>query len=170
MIIPYTGLEIIYLCFMDLRGFKFKDEAQASLEYIVVLGLAFLALIVVMIIIHIMMSSGKIIVDINSAEIAVGILREGADNVYVLGHPAKTRRNIYIPEGVFLTDVRERMIRFRIDVGSVEGSYYTDVYAVTSGNVTGYLCPGACHEGNYVVVFDSIAPGGREDVKITLAE
>ena len=75
-----------------------------------------------------------------------------------------------MPEGVISVDIAQKMIMFRLEVASTISSSYTDVYAITKGNVTGDICYGQCREGNYLIVFDALDPvDDVGDVNITLA-
>ncbi len=146
------------------------NRAQVSLEYMIVLGISLVVLVSVLLVVNNMINAAGTTVSVSSAYAAMEGLREGADFIYVTGYPAKIRKSIFIPNNIVRADITGRMIKLRLEVASAIGSSYTDVYAITKGNVTGNICPGGCSEGNYLIVFDAIDPVyDRGDVNITLA-
>ncbi|OYT27474.1 MAG: hypothetical protein B6U97_01490 [Candidatus Altiarchaeales archaeon ex4484_96] len=151
-------------------GSGLKNKAQVSMEYMVVLGISLAVVVSVLLVVNNMINSSTTKVSISSAYTAMEGIREAADFIYVTGHPSKIQKSVFVPTGVAEAEIDDRVVRFRVEVASPIDSSYTDIYAVTKGEMTGVICLGPCHEGNYKLIFESIDPQlGLEDVNITRA-
>jgi len=144
-----------------------KEKAQVSLEYMIMLGISLVVLVAVLLVVNNMINTSTIQVSVSSASTAVEGIREAADFIYVTGHPSKIQKSIFIPNNVVKTTITGKTILFRLAIGSTKGSSYTDIYAITKGNLTGSICSDECHEGNYILVFESVDPRKGLDVNIT---
>ena len=114
-----------------------------------------------------MMATSSIQISVDTAYRAVQGIKDGADFIYVHGHPSKIQSNIRIPSNVENMSIHNKTIRMRLSIGDA----YTDVYAVAKGNlnssVESDICTTeACSEGNYVFVFSSMDPATGYDVSI----
>ena len=141
-------------------------KAQASLEYMVMLGISLVILGAIMFVVTSMMNSSVAQMGVNSAYRAVQCVREASDFIYVSGHPSKIKRTVYLPSNIENLTIQGKLVRIRV---SVEDSY-TDIYAVTRGNMSSSnLFVGNPTEGNYVILFESLPIATGYDVNITRA-
>lgn len=143
-----------------------KNKAQVSLEYMVILGITLAILVAVLLVVNNMLNSSTQQIGASSTYSAMESVREGADFIYVTGHPSKIQKSVYIPDGV-QTKIKERLILFQFSVSGAGQNSHTDIYAVSKGNLTGQICSGLCHEGDYKLVFESVGPVSGYDVNIT---
>jgi len=131
---------------LDLKG-------QASLEYMVMLGLSLAVFMVIMYISGNLLSSSSAQIGLNSASNAVHHLRESADFVYIQGHPSKTQVNVYIPPNIRnITLIQNKSVMASI----VIESHHTDIYGVSRAELVGDLSP-IEREGYYVVNVETVS-------------
>ncbi|HIE33787.1 MAG TPA: hypothetical protein EYP86_01445 [Candidatus Altiarchaeales archaeon] len=145
-----------------------KSKSQASLEYMTMIALSLVIFLGVLYVATTMMTTSSIQISVDTAYRAVQGIKEGADFIYVHGHPSKIQSNIRIPSNVENISIHDQVIRMRLSLGDA----YTDVYAVAKGNlnssVESNICTTeACSEGNYIFVFNSMDPATGYDVSIT---
>jgi len=126
-------------------------KAQASLEYMVMLGISLAVFAAILYVTNNLISTSSAQIGVDSAFRAVVKMREAADFIYVHGHPSKTQINVYIPPNVEKVSVdNNNSISVRIALGQ----YYTDIYEVTKGKVYGNLSS-LQREGYYVLNVES---------------
>lgn len=133
---------------------EFDSKGQSSLEYMVMLALALGVLTTVLIATTHLISGASSQIGVESADRAASEIKEAADFVYVHGHPSKLRIKVYVPPSVSEAGIEtenHQTAYFRLD----SPPEYTDVYAITRGNITGDLS-GINKEGYYVINIESI--------------
>ena len=115
---------------MKKRG---KSKAQISLEFLLVVGFAFLMTIPLIIIFY--QQSETLDTEITSSQIdkVASEIRDAADEVYYLGTPSKKTVTIYMPEGVQSITLTGNKIVFVVD--SPSGDY--ELVKWSSANLTG---------------------------------
>ncbi|MBD3260290.1 MAG: hypothetical protein GF334_01210 [Candidatus Altiarchaeales archaeon] len=128
--------------------FKFKiQKGQASLEYMVMLGLSLGVFAAILYFSSTLIASTSAQIGVDSAFRAVNHMQESSDFIYIHGYPSKTQINVYIPPSVEdVTIFNNNSINVRVGVGE----YYTDVHGVTRGLVQGDLSD-ISTEGNFVL-------------------
>lgn len=133
---------------------ELKSGGQSSLEYMVMLALALGVFTLVLIAAAHLISGATSQMSVESAQRAVSEIKEAADFVYVHGHPSKLRIRVYVPPNIGRSDIEDenhKTVYFRLDTPPE----YTDVYAVTRGNITGDISA-LEREGYYVLNVESI--------------
>jgi len=128
-----------------------KDKAQASLEYMVMLGLSLGIFAAILYVVSTLVSTSSIQIGVDAAVRASSKIREAADFIYVHGDPSKTEINVYIPPNVEQVEiVGNKTINVRV---SVRDSY-TDIYDIAKGTVIGNLSM-LNREGYYLISVES---------------
>ena len=120
----------------------------------VMLALALGVLTVVLIATTHLISGANTQIGVDSADKAVYEIVEAADFVYVHGHPSKLRIRVYVPPSIREMGIEggnNRTVYMRLD----SAPQYTDVYAVTRGNITGDLSD-ITQEGYYMLNIESL--------------
>ncbi len=127
-------------------------KGQASLEYMVMLALSLMIFSSILYVTNSLITTSSVQVGIDSAYRAVEKMKDATDFIYVHGHPSKTEVKVYIPPNIEDIEVLDtnNSIRARVSVGES----YTDIYAVTKGNVYGDLSQ-VVREGYYVFSIES---------------
>ena len=117
---------------MKKRG---NTQAQISIEFLIVVGIAFLMTIPLILIFY--QQSANLNTEITSSQVdkVASEIRDAADEVYYLGSPSKKTVSIYMPEGVQSVSVVNDKIIFFVD--SAEGDY--EVVKWTVANLTGSI-------------------------------
>ena len=133
---------------------KMENKAQASLEYMVMLGMSLMVFSAILYVTGLLITTSSIQVGVNSAYQAVEKLRSASDFVYVHGHPSKFEVNLYIPPSLENLTIRgqNNSVCARVSVGES----FTDIYGVTKGNVYGNF-PTVVREGYYVFRVESMS-------------
>lgn len=144
------------------------EKAQASLEYMVMLAISLGIFAAILYVSTFLISTSTTQVSLDTAFRAVQTIREASDFIYIHGHPSKIQTQIRIPTNVEEIKIANRSVKLSI----TSYNSYTDIYEVTKGNLTSdisLICPTprSCKSGNYVFVFESLAPGMGYDVNIT---
>ncbi|HDN82966.1 MAG TPA: hypothetical protein ENG50_01230 [Candidatus Altiarchaeales archaeon] len=149
-------------------------KAQASLEYMSMVALSLLVIASVLYVITTFITTSKTQVNILGADAAVNDMKKAANFIYISGHPSRIEKSIVIPRGVHSIIIQDHLILIRMEVASpaTGAASYTDVYAITKGNLTVYgdICRNnICNPGTYKFVFKSVDPnlGSGYDVNIT---
>ena len=119
---------------MKKRG---KSKAQVSMEFLMVIGFAFLLTIPLVIIFY--QQSKTINTDVTSTQVdkVASEIRDAADEVYYLGEPSKKTVKVYMPEGIKSITINGKKLVFLVD--GPGGDYEVVKWTVT--NVTGTLNP-----------------------------
>lgn len=136
-------------------------KGQASLEYMVMLGISLLIFAAIIGFSMNMVNNVKNQLGVDTAYKAVEEIKEASDFIYVHGHPSKIRRNVQIPSGVENITISGSLVKMSISTGES----YTDIYDVIKGNVTadgavGFMCRNEeCKGGTYVLDFESLESG-----------
>lgn len=132
-----------------------EKQGQASLEYMVMLGISLAIFAAILYITTMLISSSTSQMGVDSAVRAVEGIKEAADFIYIHGHPSKTRINVQVPSNIEDISIQNHVVKFSISAGRG----YTDIYDVTKGNLTSNItaiCPGGnCREGYYVLDVES---------------
>ena len=117
---------------MKKRG---KSKAQISLEFLLVVGFAFLMTIPLIIIFY--QQSKTLDTEITSSQIdkVASEIRDAADEVYYLGTPSKKTVTVYMPEGVQSIAVTGNKIIINVD--SANGDY--ELVKWSAANLTGTI-------------------------------
>lgn len=118
-------------------------KAQASLEYLIIVSMAFLILIPAILYANSMLISSKKELRNKLGESLVERLAENADWVYSLGPPSRIRIEVYVPELVEYINISDYKILLKFKDSQ------ESIFKVTKGNVTGYIPP---EEGYYRVI------------------
>lgn len=144
------------------------EKAQASLEYMVMLAISLGIFATILYVSTFLISTSTTQVSLDTAFRAVETIREASDFIYIHGHPSKIQTQIRIPTNVEELKIANKSVKLSI----TSYNSYTDIYEVTKGNLTSdisLICPNqkSCKSGNYVFVFESLAPGRGYDVNIT---
>lgn len=142
-----------------------KNTGQASLEYMVMLGVSLLIFAAIIAYSINMLGNVRSQLSVDSAYKAVEEIKEASDFIYVHGHPSKIRRNIRIPGNIENITVDGSLVKLRIS----STNSFTDIYDITKGNMTatdalGFICQVSggsivCREGNYILNFESMESG-----------
>jgi uncharacterized protein (UPF0333 family) len=133
---------------------KRGSRGQSSLEYMVMLAIALGVFAAILVATSQIISSSSSQIGVESGERAAAEIKEAADFVYVHGHPSKVRVRVYIPPSVREVGIEpenNRTVYVRLD----STPYYTDIYEVVRGNVTGNLSL-IRKEGYYTINVESI--------------
>ncbi|MEM2918405.1 MAG: hypothetical protein QXY62_02790 [Candidatus Altiarchaeota archaeon] len=143
-------------------------KAQASLEYMIMLAISLGVFAAILYVSTFLISTSTTQVGLDTAFRAVQTIREASDFIYIHGHPSKIQTQIRIPTNVEELKIANRSVKLSI----TSYNSYTDIYEVTKGNLTSdisLICPTtrSCKSGNYVFVFESLAPETGYDVNIT---
>ncbi len=108
-------------------------KAQVSLEYLIILSIAFLILIPAVLYANSMLLSSKKELRNKLGESLVERLAENADWVYSLGPPSRVKINVYVPELVEYINISDYKILLKFKDSS------EPIFKITKANVTGYL-------------------------------
>lgn len=128
-------------------------SGQASLEYMVMLAISMGIFIIILYVSGNLVSTSSSQIGLEAAYNAVQSVRESADFIYIHGHPSKTQINVYVPPNIEAIEiVNNNTLVFKIGVGE----YYTDIYGVTRGKITGDVTT-IQREGYYVLNVFSIS-------------
>lgn len=130
---------------MKKRG---KNKAQVSLEFLMVMGFAFLMIIPLTIIFY--QQSATIDQEITAGQVdkVASEIRDAADEVFYLGAPSKKTVTVYLSEGVQSISISGSRIVFT--VSSPGGDY--EVVKWSAGNVSGSI---QAHKGIHVVTVEA---------------
>ena len=119
----------------------------------VMLALSLGIFIVILYISSSLVSSSSAQIGLDSAYRAVEHIRESADFIYIHGHPSRTQINVYIPPNIEnISVINNNTVSARVGVGH----YYTDIYSVSRGSLTGNLST-IQREGYYLVNLVSVS-------------
>lgn len=117
---------------------KFKDEkrrrikkAQASIEFFMVVSVAFLIFSAVIYSINLSMIQSDKTLTLASSQRAVQQLKMFSDMAFYHGNPSEFTAYVHIPKGAVNFSAANKTIMIRIQTNP-----YTDVYAITKGNLT----------------------------------
>ncbi|MFH1721308.1 MAG: hypothetical protein ABH950_01745 [Candidatus Altiarchaeota archaeon] len=150
---------------------KKNNSGQASLEYMIMLALSLAVFSAILYVSSGLLNNSTTQIGVDAASRGVTQIKEAADFIYVHGHPSKTQVNVYVPPNIENVEIDNQTISFRVSVGMA----YTDVYAITKGNITAEVCPNdqSCmktNQGYYLLNVESLDdPGNPLDaVNITL--
>lgn len=144
---------------MKKRG-SFK--AQVSMEFLLVVGFAFLMTIPLIVIFY--QQSQSINTEVSASQIdkVASEVRDAADEVYYLGSPSKKTISIFMPEGVngvsFVNNTDGASINF--NVNSPDGDYEVVKWVASKnlsgniGNFEGIHCIAAFACANYISIID----------------
>ncbi len=141
------------------------DKAQAAVEYMVVLAISLGIFATILYFSTSLISTSHTKVGVDSAFRTVQAIKEAADYIYLSDHPSKTQKQVRVPQSVEEVEISEKVIRVRV----ASDPSYTDIYAVTRGNLTSYLpliCSPICKGGNYVLEFESLSPEFGYDLEV----
>jgi len=136
-----------------------KIKAQASIEYISIIALFFLAIIGVLIVAYSMQNNASIERDINEAQKSINKLSTAAEFVNTHSYPTKLVVDVVVPNTVDQLVVGNKTIGLRI----ATTSGYTDIYALTKPEVVWdyyKASPPLSAGGPYNIVVESL-PDGR---------
>jgi uncharacterized protein (UPF0333 family) len=97
---------------MKKRG---PSKAQISMEFLIVVGFAFLMTIPLVIIFFQQSQTINTEVTASQADKVASEIRDAADEVYYLGSPSKKTITIYVPEGVKSITLLDNKIIFLVD-------------------------------------------------------
>ncbi|MCD6403329.1 MAG: hypothetical protein J7K98_03290 [Candidatus Aenigmarchaeota archaeon] len=111
-------------------------KSQVSVEYVLILGVAFLILIPFILQGNISLEYLKDSMRVSFTKNSVESLGQAADMVFSQGPPAKIVQRVYIPKGIEEILIHDHEINFRVILSNGET---TDVYYITKGNVIGSL-------------------------------
>ncbi len=130
---------------MKKRG---KSKAQISMEFLLVIGFAFLMTIPLIVIFY--QQSESLTTDITASQIdkVASEIRDAADEVYYLGPPSKKTITVYFPEGIKQVNITNNTITFV--VSSSGGNFDLVKWAAT--NLTGTL---KTHKGIHQVTVEA---------------
>lgn len=146
---------------------KKGEKSQASLEYMVMLGISLGIFASILYVSTFLISTSTTQVGVDSGFRAVETIREAADFIYIHGYPSKIQREVRIPTSVEELVISGKIVRLRI----VSDPSYTDIYEVTKGTMTSdisLICSQSiCKGGSYVMVFESLPPGSNYDLNVT---
>ncbi len=117
---------------MKKRG---KSKAQVSMEFLVIIGLAFLMTIPLIIVFY--QQSETLNTDITTSQIdkVANKIRDASDEVYYLGSPSKKTVTVFMPEGVQSISISGNKIIFIID--SPSGDY--ELVKWSAANLSGSI-------------------------------
>lgn len=117
---------------MKKRG---KSKAQVSMEFLLVVGFAFLMTVPLIIIFY--QQSETLSTEISASQInkVAGEIRDAADEVYYLGSPSKKTVTVYMPEGVQSISIGGNKIVFTVE--SPSGDY--ELVKWSAANLTGSI-------------------------------
>lgn len=137
-----------------------KREGQAAIEYLVMTGVALLALLVLLSGVYTRLSNTETDLDVSSVHNAVNKLKEATDFVYSHGHPTRITLSVYFPGNIEpgFTYINGTTINFAVTIADS----YTDIWAATKGNVAWDLYGGSAiptQEGTYLLIVESTLPG-----------
>jgi uncharacterized protein (UPF0333 family) len=120
---------------MKKRG---KKKAQISLEFLIVVGFAFLMTIPMFIIFY--QQSESINNDVTASQVdkVASEIRDAVDEVFYLGTPSKKSLTVYIPDRVQDITITGNTITFTVD--SAGGDYQVVKWAAT--NISGAIGTG----------------------------
>ncbi|MBW2990350.1 hypothetical protein KY348_01455 [Candidatus Woesearchaeota archaeon] len=130
---------------MKKRG---NIKSQISIEFLIVVGIAFLMTIPLILIFY--QQSSTLNTDITSSQVekVASEIRDAADEVYYLGPPSKKTISIYMPEDVQSVSINNNKIIFLVD--SPIGDY--QVVKWTVANLSGTM---ASHTGIHHVTVEA---------------
>ncbi len=117
---------------MKKRG---NTRAQVSMEFLIVVGFAFLMTIPLFILFY--RQSETINTEVTASQIdkVASEIRDAVDEVYYLGSPSKKTITVYIPKGVQSITLNDNYITFLVDAPG--GDY--EIVKWTAGNVSGSI-------------------------------
>nr|MCK4930328.1 hypothetical protein [Nanoarchaeota archaeon] len=117
---------------MKKRG---KSKAQVSMEFLIIIGLAFLMTIPLIIVFY--QQSETLNTDITTSQIdkVANKIRDASDEVYYLGSPSKKTVTVFMPEGVQSISISGNKIIFIID--SPSGDY--ELVKWSAANLSGSI-------------------------------
>ncbi|MEM5790677.1 MAG: hypothetical protein QXP77_01350 [Candidatus Aenigmatarchaeota archaeon] len=118
-------------------------KTQASLEYLIIVSIAFLILIPAILYANSMLLSSKNELRNKLGESVVERLAENSDWVYSLGSPSRIKINIYVPEFVEYINISNHKISLKFKDSP------DPIFKITKANVTGYI---PSEEGYYNVL------------------
>ncbi|MFH1055406.1 MAG: hypothetical protein V1744_04860 [Candidatus Altiarchaeota archaeon] len=127
-------------------------KAQASLEYMIMLGLSLMVFSAVLYVTSVLITASSVQVGVDSAFRAIDRMKGAADFIYVHGHPSRTEINVYIPPNIENLTIRDTNNSICASVSV--GENYTDIYGVTKGKIYGDLSA-VTKEGYYVFRVES---------------
>lgn len=113
-----------------MQNMMHKEKAQASVEFFLVISIAFLVFSSVLYAINVSMINSDQAIMIASAQRAVQQLKLDSDMAFYHRSPSELTAYIYLPKGVSTFIASNKTITIR-----VETNPYTDIYAITKGNL-----------------------------------
>jgi uncharacterized protein (UPF0333 family) len=117
---------------MKKRG---QGKAQVSIEFLLIVGFAFLMTVPLIIIFYQQSENISKEVTASQADKVASEIRDAADEVYYIGTPSKKTITVFLPENVNGVRISGNTIVFDID--SADGDY--EIVKWTVANLTGSL-------------------------------
>ncbi|MFH1285309.1 MAG: hypothetical protein ABIH99_01880 [Candidatus Micrarchaeota archaeon] len=112
---------------------KNTKRGAASLEYLMLVALFFIILLPFS---YLVWQTVQGHVQSSQAQVAVHTIVSAVDSVYAQGPGAKTTADIYLPTGVENASIYTKEISLRVRLSN---GVSTEIFELTSGNVTGTL-------------------------------
>jgi len=127
-------------------------KGQAAIEYMIIIGIAMAILVPLFVILNSYTYDTKSDLKTRALEDSLDSIAESSSMVYFQGYPAKMSVNLYVPEGVIMTNVSENFLMVRVR----HGSGYTDIVSTTDAIVNGSLPTKA---GIYKITIKAVEDG-----------
>ncbi len=156
--LPLSYEGIIHIChlfklYFYLKKFKyFYMKGQAAVEYMIIIGIAMAILVPLFVILNSYTYETRSDLKIRALEDSMDSIAESSNMVYFQGYPAKMSVNLYVPEGVVMTNVSDNLFRVRVRYGNG----YTDIVSMTDAIVNGSLPTKA---GIYKITIKAVEDG-----------
>lgn len=132
-------------------------RGQYSLEYLIVIGIAFIITIPLIAVFYAHQTSLKEeVVSSQTSKIASQLVKE-ADSLYYIGYPSKKTLRLYFPSNIKYTEIKNNYIKFIIDKSSGD----SEIVEYSVANLTGAI---ETFEGTHVIVIETMPDSS---VKIT---
>lgn len=112
-----------------------KKRGQVSIEYMIVVGFAFIMIMPVIIIFLVQSNDIQDSINVNQANSVARKIAHYSDSIYYMGHPSKTTIKAYIPKGIESISIGNQEVVFRMQTSHGP----TDVVHITDVNITGTL-------------------------------
>lgn len=140
-----------------------RRKSQAPLEYLAIVGFTLGALLIVWVYVSTSTGYSKQDLAVAYARQVVYRLKDAADLVYAQGPPAQFYVDVNVPPGILEASVggasgREILLRLSV------GGGVTEVFATTTGNVSGNLSRFVGAQGLYLVLVKAQGGGGGATV------
>jgi len=136
-----------------LKKFKyFYMKGQVAVEYLIIIGIAMAIIVPLFVILDSYTYNTRNDLKTRALEDSLDSIAESSSMVYFQGYPARMSLNLYVPEGVVMTNVSENLLRVRLRYG--DG--YTDIVSTTDAIVNGSLPTKA---GTYKITIKAVEDG-----------